>query len=165
MDDGALRQQVAGLHLKHGALVLRRCRSLLQDPSAAEDAAQEVFLRVMENLEGFRGESSPVSWIYRIATNICLDELRRKARRNTVELTPELQEMLVASGSAEETMARRQEIMRWFRRTSTASLQIWVHAYMDEMTQEEIADTMGLSRKTVWTKLQQLRRQLKMRDK
>jgi RNA polymerase sigma-70 factor, ECF subfamily len=47
----------------------------------AEDHVQEVFLRAWRSRERFQGESSPRTWLYRIATNACLDTLRRDARR------------------------------------------------------------------------------------
>src|ERR1700744_2287386 len=47
----------------------------------AEDHVQEVFLRVWRSRELFEGRSSPRTWLYRVATNACLDTLRRDARR------------------------------------------------------------------------------------
>ncbi|MCB9558672.1 MAG: sigma-70 family RNA polymerase sigma factor [Deltaproteobacteria bacterium] len=161
MDDRELKILIADLHREHGALVLRRCQSLLKDDVAADDAAQEAFIRVIENIDRFRGEASPMTWIYRIATNVCLDELRRRARRATVELTPELQDALTGSQASAENMVLSQEqLSRLFARTDPTSLQILVHTYLDEMTQEETADVMGLSRKTVWSKLQRLKQHI-----
>jgi RNA polymerase sigma-70 factor (ECF subfamily) len=48
----------------------------------AEDHVQEVFLRAWRSRERFRGQSSPRTWLYRLATNACLDTLRRDARRS-----------------------------------------------------------------------------------
>jgi len=47
----------------------------------AEDHVQEVFLRAWRSREHFQGRSSPRTWLYRVATNVCLDTLRRDARR------------------------------------------------------------------------------------
>ncbi len=49
----------------------------------AEDVAQDVFLKVNNALDGFRGESSLSTWIYRIATNAAMDHLRKPASRQT----------------------------------------------------------------------------------
>ncbi len=49
----------------------------------AEDLTQEVFVRVNQNLPGFRGESRLSTWIYRIATNTALDRLRQPSYRHT----------------------------------------------------------------------------------
>lgn len=57
------------------------CYRMLGSFDEAEDHVQEVFLRVWRSRESFEGRSSPRTWLYRIATNACLDTLRRDARR------------------------------------------------------------------------------------
>jgi RNA polymerase sigma-70 factor (ECF subfamily) len=49
--------------------------------SEAEDAVQETMIRAWKNIDGFEGRSSLRSWLYRIATNVCLDQLRGRKRR------------------------------------------------------------------------------------
>ncbi len=62
--------------------VLRLAMNLLRDPEDAHDVYQETFLRVFRNLGSFRFDCSFSTWLYRIATNLCLDLLRkRKIRR------------------------------------------------------------------------------------
>jgi RNA polymerase sigma-70 factor (ECF subfamily) len=72
--------------------VLRLAMNLLRSPEDARDVYQETFLRVYRNLPQFRFDCSFHTWLYRIATNLCLDQLRkRKVRREepTVLATPE----------------------------------------------------------------------------
>ena len=47
----------------------------------AQDMAQEVFIHVYQNISKFKGDSKLSTWIYRIATNKCLEEIRRKGRK------------------------------------------------------------------------------------
>ncbi len=62
--------------------VLRLAINLLRSPEDARDVYQEAFLRVYRNLHSFRFDCSFHTWLYRIVTNICLDQLRkRKVRR------------------------------------------------------------------------------------
>lgn len=61
--------------------VLRLALNLVRGTEDARDLYQEVFLRVYRNLPRFRFECSFYTWIYRIATNVCLDHLRRKNTR------------------------------------------------------------------------------------
>lgn len=62
--------------------VLRLAMNLLRSPEDARDVYQETFLRAYRNLGSFRFDSSFHTWLYRIATNLCLDQLRkRKVRR------------------------------------------------------------------------------------
>jgi RNA polymerase sigma-70 factor (ECF subfamily) len=77
---------------KHDQSVLRLALNLLGSPEDARDAYQEAFLRVYRNIHLFRFDCSFHTWLYRIATNICLDHLRkRKIRREepAVVETPE----------------------------------------------------------------------------
>ena len=62
--------------------VLRLAMNLLRSPEDARDVYQEAFLRVYRNIHTFRFDCSFHTWLYRIVTNICLDNLRkRKVRR------------------------------------------------------------------------------------
>jgi len=61
--------------------VLRLAMNLLRSPEDARDVYQETFLRVYRNLNNFRFDCSFHTWIYRIATNICLDMLRKRKVR------------------------------------------------------------------------------------
>jgi RNA polymerase sigma-70 factor (ECF subfamily) len=57
------------------------CYRMLGSFDEAEEHVQEVFLRAWRSRECFQGRSSPRTWLYRVATNACLDTLRRDARR------------------------------------------------------------------------------------
>jgi RNA polymerase sigma-70 factor (ECF subfamily) len=57
------------------------CYRMLGSLADAEDQVQETLLRAWRNIDGFEGRSSPRSWLYRIATNACLDLLRARPRR------------------------------------------------------------------------------------
>ena len=61
--------------------VLRLALSMLRSPEDARDVYQETFLRVYRNLDQFRFDCSFHTWLYRIATNLCLDQLRRRKVR------------------------------------------------------------------------------------
>src|SRR6185436_13404185 len=72
--------------------VLRLAMNLLRSPEDAQDVYQEAFLRVYRNLQNFRFDCSFHTWLYRIVTNLCLDQMRkRKVRKEepTVMSTPE----------------------------------------------------------------------------
>ncbi len=57
------------------------CRRIAGSTRDADDAAQEAMIRVVRNLDTFDGRSAFGTWVYRIATNTALDELRRRKRR------------------------------------------------------------------------------------
>src|SRR5712691_6196401 len=61
--------------------VLRLAMNLLRSPEDARDVYQETFLRVYRNLNSFRFDCSFHTWLYRIVTNLCLDQLRKRKIR------------------------------------------------------------------------------------
>ena len=73
----------AELIRRHHSWVIGLCTATLRDGTAAEDAAQEVFLKAYKSLPLFKSGSSFSTWLHRIAANHCLDLLRSRARRRT----------------------------------------------------------------------------------
>ena len=76
-DEGAYRSLVEPLHRELHA----HCYRMLGSVHDAEDALQDALLRAWRGLRGFKGRSSPRAWLYRIATNACLDAIARRPRR------------------------------------------------------------------------------------
>src|SRR6516162_743279 len=72
--------------------VLRIAMNLLRSPEDARDVYQEAFLRVYRNLGSFRFDCSFHTWLYRIVTNICLDQLRKRKVRKEESATIETSE-------------------------------------------------------------------------
>lgn len=77
------REAFEELVRRHHLAVLRLCVSLLRDRDKGEDAAQETFLKAYKSLDRFQGDAAFSTWLYRIATNHCLDVLRKESRRRT----------------------------------------------------------------------------------
>jgi RNA polymerase sigma-70 factor, ECF subfamily len=81
--DGAAMEQLLRRHYDRVHAVCRRIAGSSRD---ADDAAQEAMIRVVRNLDKFDGRSAFSTWIYRIATNAALDELRKRKRRPQLHL-------------------------------------------------------------------------------
>ena len=77
---------------RHHERVHAVCRRITGTNGDADDATQEALLRIVRGLDHFDGRSAFTTWIYRIATNAALDELRRRARRPVVLRTEDSSE-------------------------------------------------------------------------
>ena len=88
--------------------VLRIALNILHRPEDARDVYQEAFLKVYKNLHRFRFECSFYTWIYRIVTNVCLDQLRRRSSRPE-DQAPEPALQARGDASAGDFFDRQQE--------------------------------------------------------
>ncbi|MFC1610481.1 RNA polymerase sigma factor [Myxococcota bacterium] len=141
---------VGDLYRRLGPTIYRRCLRLLGDSEMARDATQEVFLRTIRKAGELREDRAYLPWLYRVATNHCLDLLRK----TTPMALEDLPEMTTAGD--ERAIANRQLVVSLLQRMDERSQQIAIYAFVDQMTQEEIADVMGLSRRTVGKKLKKV---------
>src|SRR5919197_3495404 len=66
---------------QHRTELHAHCYRMLGSVHDAEDALQDAFLRAWKGLHSFQGRSSPRSWLYRIATNTCLDTIAKRPKR------------------------------------------------------------------------------------
>ena len=67
--------------------VYRLCRRMLANADEAADATQEVYVRVMRSVLGFRGESSFGTWLHRVTVNVCLTALKKRTKAREVGTT------------------------------------------------------------------------------
>ncbi len=70
-DPATLPAEFAAIYEAHSKPIFYLCLRLLGNPSAAEDAAHDVFIKAWRNLGGFRGDAEVRTWLYRIALNHC----------------------------------------------------------------------------------------------
>ena len=143
------------LYRDYGPGVLRRARTLLGTDQAAWDALQEVFVRVLHRLEVFRGESSPMTWLYRITTNYCLNLLRDSARR---EARVRAHALTLSSISADDPELRL-TLAQLLTRIPSELCEVAIYHHVDRMTHDEIAEVLGVSRRTVGNYLREFREQ------
>lgn len=84
------RTAAGELILRHSDRVMGVCYRMLGERAAAEDAAQETFLKLWRNAAKWEPRGAKFStWLYRVASNVCLDRLRRGGREAPEEAAPE----------------------------------------------------------------------------
>ena len=155
-DPGIMRpERMSILYRNYGAAIYARCRSLLTDEGAAEDATQETFLRVWRRLDRVPDAQEALRWIYRVATNYCLNEIRDRRKRDIP--TAELPERSERPEVPEARMADRDLARRLVEHAGAkVRLVAWLY-HVDGFEQEEIAAVVGISRRTVVNRLSDFR--------
>jgi RNA polymerase sigma-70 factor (ECF subfamily) len=144
-------QELAELYRRCGALIYRRCLKLLGDSAAAQDATQEVFIRLMSQIDRLEARDDDyLPWIYRVATNHCLNLLRDDARLALFE--PGALPDTATHGEA-AAYPERDLTARLLRRFDEVTRSIAVLSLVDNLSQDEVAEVLGVSRKTVGKKL------------
>lgn len=131
--------------------VFRLCMGYFNDYSLAQDLAQDVFLRVWQYLPTFKGESSVGTWIFRIATNVCLRQRERQDRISQTEVPPDLFTNEPSDNSLQvqalyKAIAELPEIDR-----------LIISLYLEELNQSEIAKITGISEVNVRVKIHRIK--------
>ena len=146
---------VEQLFRRYGHVVERRALALLGNRAAAADAAQEVFIKVLQRYEQFRGDAAPMTWLYRVTTNHCLNQLRNDKRRS--ELRAELVTEERCSGRRLELGP---DLRRVLQRLPEKVAAAGVYYFLDGMTHEEIAKLLGVSRRTAGNWVERFQKRL-----
>lgn len=147
------------------ALTRRMCRN----PADAEEAAQEAFLAAWQGLPFFRGDASFSTWLYRLASNACVDLLRREGRHQAAagpSLDDEELNLDVAdrSGGPQEAAERqelKEQIEQGLQALTPEHRQVLLLREMHQLSYDEIADTLDLDVGTVKSRISRGRKQLR----
>jgi RNA polymerase sigma-70 factor (ECF subfamily) len=142
--------QVAEMYKLYGPAIYACCRRMLNSAAAAEDASQETFVRVQRYLVKAPDTNDALRWIYRIATNYCLNEIRdRRLRPILMDALPDPP----AHAPGEGQMADRDLAQRLIARAPEhLRAAAWLY-YLDGFDQSEVANILGVSRRTVIKRL------------
>jgi len=142
--------------------VFRLAYSILKDRAAAEDAAQETFVRVWRALPGFDGRAALGTWIYAITRNTCLMELRK--RKPTVSFDdPDSDDahhamMVAAVGPAADP--ERDNLLRLLDALPRNQQEAVRLFYLEDRSYEAVAESLGMPLGTVKNLLHRARRKL-----
>ena len=138
--------------------LLHMCYLYLCDKSLAEDALQEIFLKVYRNMESFRGECSEKTWVMKIAVNTCYSMnhsgwFRFFNRHVTPEMMPE---------EAVQTDEEDKQLVKAIAGLPLKLREVILLYYFQNLKVNEIADALGISQSSVSGRLKRGRDRLKM---
>lgn len=138
---------------KYGAMVFRRCLQMLGDEAAAQDAVQEVFLALLKKQSSLKDEFMS-SLLYRIATNHCLNIIKRS--KKTVTKDDSFFSSISGKDDFSENVQARDVLAQLFAGEKADTMEIAVMRYVDGLGYEEIAALTKLSVSGIRKRLRKL---------
>ncbi|MFO0744535.1 MAG: RNA polymerase sigma factor [Myxococcota bacterium] len=158
---GSAEIDVGDLYRRYYPMVARRVRQFVSHQDV-EEVSHEVFLRVIEQAHQFRQESAPVTWLYRLTTNHCLNWVRNlRTRRSLLErFGPGAWPQSHSDPSPEI----RTFVHELWRDLDPELAAIGVYFHLDGLTQAEIATMVGCSERTIAYRLKDLETTIRERD-
>ena len=156
---------------RHARMVFNLCLNYVQNREEAEEITQDVFVKVHDGLGEFRAEAALRTWIYRIAINCCLDHVkaRKRKKRSLFALFKPVDrqvEQVVGSpfdhpGVQMEDSEAVERIFRHINALPAQQKSALLLKTMEGLSQNEVAEVLGISAKAVESLLSRARRTLK----
>ena len=143
------------LYRKYGPMVYRRCRTMLKNDEKATDAMQDVFVQVIKKKDVLTMEA-PSSLLYTIATNTCLNIIRKSKKTPECE-SDEILSIIASYDDPAKLVLTNHFLERLFSDEKASTKTIAVLHYIDGYTLEETAEQVGLSVSGVRKRLRKLR--------
>lgn len=164
-DQNAFAELVRLYEKKVFALTLRMCKN----PEDAAEAAQETFLAAWQGLPNFRGDAAFSTWLYRLASNACVDLLRREGRHrdaagpsfNDDEVNLEVPDTAASPHDLAERAELRAQVEAGLAALSPEHREVLVLREIHQLSYDEISRILNLDTGTVKSRISRGRRQLR----
>lgn len=138
--------------------ILRLCLGYASgNQELAKEWLQETFVKVWNHRNSFKGKSSVETWIYRIAVNTCLEDLRKHLKKPTVAISPELQGIPIEpEDNTESQLKKMYSCIDQLQQQN----KVLILMELENISQTTIAETVGLAPGTLRTRLSRIRKTL-----
>jgi len=138
-------------------IIYKVCSFYISDEFQLADLYQETVCNLWSSFPKFRHDSSPSTWIYRIALNTCISGMRKEKRKPKGLSLADLHESLPAPESISEQVQEMYTLIYQLKTLERAILLLW----LEEKSYQEIADITGLTVSNVATKLKRSKEKLR----
>jgi RNA polymerase sigma-70 factor (ECF subfamily) len=155
----AVAQEFSSIVQTHRPQIFRFLLASTRDVDLAETLTQECFLKAHRNWDSFRGESSAMTWLMRIAINLQKDHWRnrrlqfwRHTQNNAVDVAEASEWLPSGERSVEQQMMAREQVQQVWKaveRLSTRQRTVFLLRYVEDLELKEIAQAIGLNEGTV----------------
>lgn len=142
------------LYNRYAPKIFSKCLAILKDEMLAEDATQEIFMKIFLNLSRFEEKAKFSTWIYSITYNYCIDYLRRKQKGDIfsedIEKAADVQEEIPDEVLIE---MEAKQLKRVLDQIPAGDRTILLMKYQDDLSIKEIADALNKTESAVKMKL------------
>jgi len=143
------------LYVKYSNKVFSKCISLLKNEALAQDATQDIFLKIFLNLSKFGGKSKFSTWIYSITYNYCIDLIRKAKKEKNIfsediENAPDLAEEVPDSALLEIEVKKLKIILD---KIPVGDKAVLLMKYQDDMSIKEISESLDKSESAIKMKI------------
>ncbi|MEM8965963.1 MAG: sigma-70 family RNA polymerase sigma factor [Bacteroidota bacterium] len=147
--------------LNENTSVIRKvCRLYTDNPTDFHDYFQEVVLQLWKSFGSFRGESKASTWVYRVALNVCLSQLKlRKRRIDSTAINAEAAQLWADEpydSTEEEQIQQLYAAIRQLKELDRAIILL----YLEERSYDEMAAILGISQSNVGVRINRIKKQL-----
>ena len=143
------------LYDRYSKKVYAKCISLLKEHAWAEDAVQDIFMKVLLKLSSFSGKSKFSTWLYSITYNYCIDQIRKKKKDPSV-LVEDFRENDDLDDDIEDAFLMETSITRLkviLGEMPVADKSVLLMKYQDEMSIKEMCDVLDKSESAIKMKI------------
>jgi len=151
------------IYKRYSGKIFGKCLSLLKNESAAEDATQDVMMKILMNMSKFSGKSRFSTWIYSITYNYCIDFLRRKKKDPSVYVDDFIDNMDVED-NVEDTFLLEMNVKRLkiiLEDIPSGDKAILLMKYQDDMSIKEIGGILNKSESAIKMKIKRAKQKFK----
>lgn len=153
--DASIEAEFKKVIERENATISKICFSYAGSAADYEDLRQDALINIWRGMKKFRGDASQRTWIYRVTVNSCITCLR-KLSRHSHESLDELYGLIDCDDDNKESIEELHRVIDTLGRQEKAMIMMW----LDELSYEEIAETMGLNRNTVATRLRRIKEKI-----
>ena len=138
-------------------IIYKVCSFYVSEQSPMDDLYQETVFNLWKSFPKFRHESSYSTWIYRVALNTCISDLRKESKYSRKVPLFFSEEMAFEPDNMEDEIRELYRLIYQLKNLERAIILLW----LEEKSYQEIADITGLSLCNVGTKLKRIKEKLK----
>jgi len=143
---------LAHLYADYSPAIYENCRRFLRSPASARDATQETFVRVMARGVEWDSQEGALRYLYRVSTNVCLNTLSKQKMQTRTAAALAMDTPYVRWND----FADREFVLAVLARCGEGGAQVTIMHHLEGMSQVEIAEVLGITRKTVFNRLRKM---------